>query len=372
VKYKFFNRGKTKFPEGFAARLRQELKKMEELQLTPEMAVFLSLMCGEFLTPTYIDFLKSYRFDSSEVGVVQNDGDLDIEIEGYWYRTVLWEVPLMALISELYFEMTGQEIDPRDVREKNNLAKAEQFYVNNMKVADFGTRRRHSFDNQMEVVKDLKSFFVNGNPFLVGTSNVHIAMKLGIKPIGTHAHEWFMFHAVEYGYTKANERGLDNWSYVYQGDLGIALTDTFTTDVFFRDFNKKFAKLFDGVRHDSGDPFKFADKAHAHYKSLGIDPTTKTIVFSDSLDTELAVKLHKYCKEIGIRCSFGIGTHLTNDVGVKALNMVIKLTEVKIGDLWIDTVKLSDDEGKHTGAEQEIKLCKDTLRIRAIKKLEHA
>jgi len=369
VKYNFINRGKTKFPDGFDVRLRQELKKMENLYLKPDEALFLNLRCGSFLKPTYIDFLRSYRYDSSEIGITQEGGELTINITGYWYRTILWEVPLMALISELYFQMTGEKIHSEPERRKNNTEKGKLFFTNGMKVADFGTRRRYSYDNQLEVVKDMLSCFDNGNPFLVGTSNVHIAMKCNIKPIGTHAHEWFMFHAVHYGYTMANYRGLENWVSVYEGDLGIALPDTFTVDVFFRTFDKKFAKLFDGVRHDSGDPFEFADKVVAHYKKLGIDPTSKTIVFSDGLNAELAVKLHKYCKEIGIMCSFGIGTNFTNDVGVKALNMVIKIVQVKVGDIWVDTVKLSDNPVKHTGTEAEIKLCKDTLRIKEVKKL---
>jgi len=363
VRYSFINRGKTEFPDGFALKLRQELKRMEQLKLNQKQADFLTTKCGKFLKPTYIDFLKSYQFDSSEIGITQDGGELTVTIEGYWYRTILWEVPLMALISELYFKMTGESIMSRDERRENNLEKGQKFYTNGMKVADFGTRRRYSYENQLELVKDLQSCFNNGNPFLVGTSNVHIAMELDLQPIGTHAHEWFMFHAVHYGYTMANPRGVENWVKVYKGDLGIALPDTFTVDVFFRTFDTKEAKLYDGLRHDSGDPFKFADKVVAHYEKLGIDPASKTIVFSDGLNTDLAVELHNYCKKIGIMCSFGIGTHFTNDVGVKALNMVIKIVQVKVGNLWIDTVKLSDNPGKHTGTEEEIKLCKGVLRI---------
>lgn len=295
--------------------------------------------------------------------MVQNGDELIIDISGYWYKTILWEVPLMALISELYFKMTGQEIESREARKSNNIRKGNLFCLNDVKVADFGTRRRYSYENQVEVVKDLLSCFNNGNPFLAGTSNVRIAMDNNIKPIGTHAHEWFMFHAVEYGYTRANFRALENWVQVYQGDLGIALSDTFTTDVFFEIFDKKFAKLFDGVRHDSGYPFKFADKVVEHYKKLGINPMFKTIVFSDGLNPELSVELKKYCKKIGILCSFGIGTNFTNDVGVKPLNIVIKMVSVKVNDKWVDTVKLSDNVGKNTGDPNEIRLCKEVLRI---------
>jgi nicotinate phosphoribosyltransferase len=373
VRYLFINRGKTQFPIGFDSRLRQELKKMEELSLTEKEESFLYKL--PFFKRAFVEFLRGYKFDSSEVGVTQNGGELTVTIQGYWYRTVLWEVPLMALISELYFEMTGQEIEQRNVRENKNIEKGKLFYQNSLKVADFGTRRRYSFDNQLEVVTDLKSCF-GSDKFLVGTSNVFIAMELGLTPIGTHAHEWFMFHAVEYGYTRANFRALENWVQVYEGDLGIALSDTFTTEDFFRVFDKKFAKLFDGVRHDSGDPFEFADKVVAHYKKLGIDPSTKTIVFSDGLNPELAVEIYKYCNKLGInfadskiRTSFGIGTNLTNDVGVKPLNIVIKITQVLIGDVWVDTVKLSDNPGKHTGTPDEIDLCKRTLRLQNSEKL---
>lgn len=355
VKYKFINRGNTKFPDGFDVLLRQELKKMEHLSLLQNEALFLTLNC-EFLTPTYIDFLRGYRYDSTEVGVTQHDGDLDITISGYWYKTILWEVPLMALISELYFKMTGEDIDDRSIREKNNHNKGKKFYQYSMKVADFGTRRRYSYDNQFEVVKDLQSVFDNGNPFLIGTSNIHIAMKLGLKPIGTHAHEWVSAIAALMGYNYANKNMMDAWISVYQGDLGIALTDTFGLKSFLNDFDKKFAKLFDGVRHDSGDPFDFSNKIVAHYKSLGIDPMSKTIVFSDGLDVEKSIELHNYCKN-KIKTSFGIGTNLTNSIGVKPINMVIKIVSIN----GKDAIKLSDIKDKHTGNKETIDIVKKMI-----------
>ena len=156
---------------------------------------------------------------------------------------------------------------------------------------------------------------------------------------------------------------MEAWVNVFRGDLGIALSDTFTTDVFLRQFEKKFSKLFDGVRHDSGDPIAFTDKIIAHYKSQGIDPKTKTIIFSDSLNPEVALKIKDYCRG-NIRCSFGIGTNFTNDVGVKPLNMVVKMTSAKpFNDEWMPTIKLSDSPGKHTGDEKEIEICKHILRI---------
>ncbi len=359
VRYQFINRGKTPFPEGFAEQLRKEIAKMSELVLTNNEKDFLKKNCA-YLDPTYIDFLAGYRYDPSELGVIQQGGDLQISIEGYWYRTILWEVPLMALISELFFKMTGQEIydDAQiiDIARK----KATGFNLLGISVADFGTRRRYSFENHDRIVKALKNY---GKPSFIGTSNVYFAMKHNLIAVGTHAHEWFMFHAAKYGYKMANKLALENWVRVYRGDLGIALSDTFTSDVFFHAFDTKFAKLFDGVRQDSGDPIEFADKAVAHYKALKIDPMSKTIIFSDGLNPETVEKITKHCRG-KIKISFGIGTNFTNDVGVKPLNIVIKITEAKPeGQDWIHTVKLSDTKGKYTGDEQSIKLCKEVLDI---------
>jgi nicotinate phosphoribosyltransferase len=209
------------------------------------------------------------------------------------------------------------------------------------------------------VVETLKKY---GKTF-VGSSNVHLAMLNGIKPIGTHAHEWFMFHAAKYGFKMANTVALEHWIDVYRGDLGIALSDTFTTDEFYGVFDKKFAKLFDGVRHDSGDPLEFADKTIQHYKSKGVDPLSKTIIFSDSLNLEKVKDIAQYCRgKIG--CSFGIGTNFTNDVGLTSMNIVIKMTEaLPEAQPWIHVVKLSDVPGKHSGDKKTIELAKEVLGI---------
>lgn len=363
VEYTFVNRGKTPFPEGFDYELRKEIDAMRGLSLTRDEKDFLQEKCGTYIDRPYLDFLKGYRYDPSEVGVVQKDGELSIKIRGFWYRTVLWEVPLMALISELYFKLTKQEPYVRMEREKINIGKGREFQMNNMILSEFGTRRRFSYANQDEVVGDLKGCF-DSRTFLKGTSNVHLAMKHNLNPHGTHAHEWFMFMSAQYGFKMANYMALKHWSDVFQGNLGIALTDTLTTDIFFKSFDTKFAKLFDGVRHDSSDPFIFADKAVKHYQKLGIDPSSKTIVFSDSLNTNLCIDIHKHCNKLGIKHSFGVGTHLTNDVGVKPLNIVIKLSSANILGEWVPTVKLSDNPGKHTGDPRMITLCKDMLNIK--------
>jgi nicotinate phosphoribosyltransferase len=172
-----------------------------------------------------------------------------------------------------------------------------------------------------------------------------------------------MFHAAKYGFKMANSMGLEHWVQVYRGDLGIALSDTYTTDVFFKQFDKMFAKLFDGVRHDSGDPLQFADKVIQHYQRLGIDPVSKTIIFSDALNYDKVARIAEHCKgRIGI--SFGIGTNLTNDFGPVPMNIVIKMSEaLPQDDEWTEVVKLSDEHGKYTGTEHMINLAKTILHI---------
>jgi len=361
VKYKFTDRNKISFPDGFDKDLINEVKEMEKLQLTNDEKIFLTEKCGDFLPPTFIDLLKGYRFDSNELKISLNDNNqLNIEIEGYWYSTILWEVPLMALISELYFIKTGQKVDLFDNDNVyHDIDKVTSMLSHNAFFADFGTRRRYSYENQDRIVTLFKR---HGGDKFVGTSNVHFAMKYDLKPIGTMAHEWIMVHAAIYGYKMANTLASENWVDVYGGQLGTVLSDTYTTDVFFRTFDMKMSKLYDGVRHDSGDPFVFADKVIVHYKSLGIDPMSKLIVFSDGLNTKLATEIKEYC--VGkIMCSFGIGTHFTNDVGVTPLNMVIKIYQVWVNGEWVNAVKLSDDLGKNTGDPTEVELSKQVLHV---------
>lgn len=352
VRYEMINRGGTKFPIGFGDSLRYTLNMMSAMSLEAEEKKFLLRACP-YLDPFFVDFFSGYRYDPHEVSISQDGGDLKIVIEGPWYRTIYWEVILMATISEQYFRFT-QESAPSDSFILGRvLEKMEIIEDLGVSVADFGTRRRHSLHTHQMVVRELRDV-------LIGTSNLKLAMLYDIKPIGTVAHETVMVMGALYGYRMANIKSMENWIKVFKGDLGIALSDTYTTDVFLKSFDKKFAKLFDGVRQDSGDPIEQAEKIISHYDSLGIDPTTKTIVFSDSLNLDKVAKIHEWCKG-KVRDSYGIGTFLTNDVGVKPLNFVIKLTAIKIDNEWKPTVKLSDSEGKHTGDEKEIILCKSVL-----------
>jgi nicotinate phosphoribosyltransferase len=357
VRYQFFNRGESLFPEGFAEALRKEVNSMSSLYLTRSEKQYITKRCY-FFDPVFIDFLEGYRFDPSEVHIEQNGGELKVYVEGYWYRTVLWEVVLMAIISELYFKMKG--IIPEDIIDRTR-DKAE--FLKNIKAdySDFGTRRRFSFDTQDKVVEILKNY---SGDYFKGTSNVYFAMKHDTLPIGTHPHEWFMYHGAKYGYRMANAKALDAWVDVYQGSLGLALTDTYTTESFFESFSLKHAKLFDGVRWDSGDPIEFTDMTIEFYKKKRIDPISKTVVYSDSLNVEKVKEIKDYVNG-RIHDTYGIGTFFTNDVGTTPLNIVIKLTKVKAHpeDEYLDAIKLSDVKGKNTGDIKEIEIAKLTLGI---------
>ncbi len=351
AEYELTNRGGTPFPNGFALIVRKKINKMAELSLSPDQKTWLSKTCP-FFTPQYLDYLSSYTFDPAQVILEQEGPRISITVKGSWSETILWEVPLMAIISETYFAVTRPSIPVREALRGKNCAKAEQLAANAISFVDFGTRRRFSAQNHENLIKDILTV---SRHTLAGTSNVHLARKFGIPPVGTLAHEWIMFHAAPCGYRTANAMAMDAWTKVYPEVLGIALTDTYTTDNFLKAFTEERAKLFAGVRQDSGDPIEFTRKLLAHYRGLNIDPAGKTIVFSDGLDVDRAVAIHKFCRG-KIRDAYGIGTSLTNDVGVPPLNIVIKLCRCApgAGQDWQPTVKLSDDPGKHTGEKEEI------------------
>ena len=354
VEYSFINRGDTSFPKEFDKVLNWQIEQMATLKLTDDEANFLNTIPG--IRPTYVEWFKNYRYDPGEVVLQQNEGKLSISIKGSWYRTIFWEIPLMALVSELFFKMTGQtpdiETDSRLTKKTENLSNARCQW------SDFGTRRRFSYDTQDCVVNHMK--FFKG---FIGTSNVHLAMKHEIRPIGTSAHEMVMGLSALDGSKMANKMWMKHWSDHFGGLNGIALTDTFTTEVFLRDWDNYFARLFDGVRQDSGDPFAWGKKMLTHYTKLGIDATSKKFVFSDGLNDEVFIRLTKHfrgwAQVIG-----GIGTFLTNDCGkhITPLNMVIKMTTADFGYGPVDVVKLSDVMNKHTGKLDAIELTKKELK----------
>ncbi|MBF1381700.1 nicotinate phosphoribosyltransferase [Porphyromonas sp.] len=358
--FRFIDRGKTTYPQGFAEELKKEIQEMSKLALTKDEASFLYRELP-YLPPTYIDFVRGFRFDPEEVKVEQDaEGHLSIIAEGLLYRVTLWETPILALVSELYYKMLGAQPDI-EYTERTIISKARKLAEHGITFSMFGMRRRFSAAIEDRVTELLKEHAAG---YLFGTSNVYYAYKHGLRVSGTHPHEWIQFHGAMFGYKMANYMAMEDWINVYDGDLGTVLTDTYTTDVFMRNFSKKHAMLFTSLRHDSGDPLQFTEKVIARYRELRVDPTIKYIIFSDGLDPERAIEIANYCKG-RIGASFGIGTNFSNDVGngVRPMNIVMKLWKCKMTEKerWNPCVKLSDVDGKHTGEPEEIELAQRTL-----------
>lgn len=324
--------------------LRWELERLCELSLADEEAAFLENI--SFMKPDFLRFLGLFRFNLRYVQLGIEHDELYIRLRGPWLHVILFEVPLLAMVSEvrnrsLHPGVTLQKARDQLYRKFDWLvANATVDELAGLQVADFGTRRRFSFGVQDEVVRLLKAEFPAR---FVGTSNVYLARKYDLKPLGTMAHEWVMAHQ-QLGPRLIDSQiaALDCWVREYRGLLGIALTDTITMDAFLRDFDLYFAKLFDGLRHDSGDPLLWAEKAITHYRKLGIDPMTKTLVFSDGLDLPRALNLYRALRG-RINVSFGIGTNLTCDIdGVAPMSMVLKMTSCN----GQPVAKISDEAAK--------------------------
>ncbi|CAI3146365.1 nicotinate phosphoribosyltransferase [Acinetobacter baumannii] len=301
-----------------------------------------------FIKSDFVDYLELFQLKRRFIHAsVDEEGRLDIRIEGPMVQAMMFEIFVLAIVNELYFSrIKTDEVwaeGERRLQAKLELIqqyeKAQQPNDPPFLVSDFGTRRRYSFEWQKHVV----AAFHNTVPNVFrGTSNVLLAKELNITPIGTMAHEFLQaFQALDVRLRDFQKAALETWVQEYRGDLGIALTDVVGMDAFLRDFDLYFAKLFDGLRHDSGDPYEWGDKAYAHYRKLKIDTKTKMLTFSDGLNLPKAWELHQYFKD-RFQVSFGIGTNLTNDMGQTPLNIVLKLVECN----GQSVAKISDSPGK--------------------------
>ncbi len=357
--FAFTDRDETEYSEDFLAELKSAIKSLAEVRLTEEEKDYMYAHC-RFIPLVYWEWLSSFRFEPEKINVYLDDKKhLHMEVTDFLYKVTLYEVPLLAIVSEIKNKYSGYKIDREYVLSRLK-EKVELSNQNKMPFSEFGTRRRFSYEVQELVIDYLKK----NSLYCTGTSNCHLAMKYNMLMMGTHPHEWFMFHGAQFGYKHANYMALENWVNVYDGDLGTALSDTYTSDSFLTNFSRKQAKLFDGVRCDSGDEFEFIDRLIARYQELGIDATTKTIIFSNALDFEKALRIYNYCSG-KIRCAFGIGTNLTNDTGYNPSNIVMKLTQCKMNknQEWRECIKLSDDLGKHLGSGTEVDACLHELRL---------
>ena len=361
VEYQFQNRDKREFPSGFDKELKEEIMELSKLSLTKEEEDYLRNNI-KFLPELFIQWLRGFRYDPSEVSIAQGKGkdNLSVSARGHWFRTIFWETTIMSIISELYFK--NDKVDLQEVKDRAS-EKSQHFYYNNQKVAEMGTRRRFSFEVQDAALSGLLSGLCKKS--IVGTSNVYLAMKHNITPIGTIAHEYVSFHGALVGYRMANKKATESWLSVYNNGLvGTYLPDTYGVDAFLETADFKMMSLFSGLRHDSGDPIEFGNKINKKYSELGIDSKNKTLIFSNGLSNHKMIDdIDNYFNKTN-DVSFGIGTWFTNDIdGVDPLKIVMKMTKVKINDKWIDVIKISDDKGKHSGDKLEVKRAKITLGI---------
>ena len=361
VRYEFINRDPAfTFTEDFLERIQVRIQELKNLRLTEEEYAWLQTL--DILPKTFLDFLKDFRCNPDYIHCeLDKEKQLKLLIEGPWHETILFEVPVLAIISQTYFETIDTNWDhslehyAQRTREKGiALSKAGCVFT------DFGTRRRRSFDLQETVIDAFESLEASDEceSTYRGTSNVHFSRLTGRMPIGTMAHEWIMAHAGMFGIDGANVHSMQAWYDVFKGKIAIGLTDTYTTDLFFKEFSPELAKAYSGVRQDSGDPLEFTDKAVAFYKNLGINPKTKKAVYSDSLDLEKAVKIQKYA-ENKIIPLYGIGTFFTNDFEAgKALNIVIKLFAINNTPVF----KITDHHFKESGDNLAKKTTIDTVK----------
>ncbi len=369
VRYRFVDRNDTVYPAGFGTLVEEQIAYLEDLRFTEEEEQFMRQRC--YYIPTWFyTYLHGFRFKKDWVKVSQDaEGHLHIDIEGYWHDTVLLEVMILSIVSELHHMLTG-ELQKIDLQEYYNLsyAKARRMLSEGLVVSEFGTRRRFSLAVQEQAVrafidadrdlrKELGEDYKGGFP---GTSNVWLAYKYNVVPIGTMAHEFVSAIAGMYGPQEANHIAMDMWQKTFIGSLGIFLYDTYGFDAFSANFSEHFARVFAGLRVDSGDNLEQLEKICSKYRELGLDPSTKQVVFSNALSEQTAIQLHRAVAG-RVHDSYGIGTSIAADGalwGIQPSNIVIKLLGVKMTEkrLWNKTCKMSEDFGKVTGDDDIIRV----------------
>ncbi|MDE6277432.1 MAG: nicotinate phosphoribosyltransferase [Muribaculaceae bacterium] len=370
VKYKFIDRASLCYPEGFADELSRQIAHLETLRITDEEIEFMKRRCP-YIPCWFYSFLKGFRYDRRWVRVSQDaQGHLSVEFEGNWSDTILLEVKVLAIISALYYIMTGQsaKIDCTDLYNRS-IEKGRRLLEAGCVFSDMGTRRRASFAAQEAAVRAMKEAaekYPQATGSFVGTSNVWLAMKYDLTPVGTMAHELVCAVGGMYGPQMANYLVMKAWASTYRGALGTFLYDTYGWRIFSLNFSEDYANMFKGLRVDSGDNREQLCLIEEKYRSLNIDPRTKQVIFSNALDTDRAIELQKFAEG---RClpSFGIGTHFTNDFrGIRPMNIVIKLVAAKITESWpffCETCKLSEDHGKYSGSPEVVARFREALHL---------
>jgi len=325
--------------------IREEIRGLCSLQFQDAELAYLKGM--RFIKSDFVDFLGIFRLNQKYVSVkALPSGEIEVLIQGPWLHTILFEIPVLAIINEVYFRNTQKQPDLTQGRKRleTKIGQLQVRSLAELKIADYGTRRRFSKAWHEEVLRSLVTRLGTGaEGQLAGTSNVLFAMKLGLIPLGTMAHEYLQAcQALGPRLRDSQVFGFESWAKEYRGDLGIALSDVYGMSAFLRDFDLYFCKLFDGARHDSGDPFQWGERMIAHYVENRVDPKTKTLIFSDALTIPRTIELYRQFKG---RCqlAFGIGTNLTNDLGYEPLQIVIKMVRCN----GQPVAKLSDTPSKN-------------------------
>ena len=334
------------FTDEMVEEIKEQVQAFCQLRFTEEELEYLDNIT--WIKGTYVDFLRLWQPRYEEFTITTDAPcGLAIDAAGTWLNTSMYEIPVLAIVNEVYFRM-AYDYDvllkqfKRRLDEKVRLLEEDTYRLSDF--SEFGLRRRLSAEAQEMAVKAIAEVELPADSHFIGTSNVYLAKKFNLKPVGTMAHEWIMCTGQgnhKHNPAYSNWYALDAWVKEYGILNGIALTDTITTDCFLRDFQLTYATLFSGVRHDSGDPYEWGDKMIAHYNSLGINPRTKTLLFSDSLDFERATALYDYFKDKA-KVAFGIGTFISNDTDEEALNIVMKTTKCN----GMVVAKISDVAGK--------------------------
>ena len=349
VEYRFKCRNKANLAP-FVSEIREEIRGLCSLQFQDAELAYLKAM--RFIKSDFIDFLGLFRLNEKYVTVsALPTGELEVSIKGPWLHTILFEIPVLSIINEVYFRNTQKPPDYQQGRARltTKIALLQADGLQALKIADYGTRRRFGKVWHEEVLRTLSTQLGAGAAGqFAGTSNVLFAMKLGLVPLGTMAHEYLQAcQALGPRLRDSQVFGFESWAKEYRGDLGIALSDVYGMSAFLRDFDMFFCKLFDGARHDSGDPFQWGERMIAHYLKNRVDPKTKTLIFSDGLTVPRTIELYQQFQG---RCqlAFGIGTNLTNDLGYEPLQIVIKMIRcngqpvAKLSDT--PTKNMCDDE----------------------------
>jgi len=356
--FEYVDRNNTVYDESFLTYLQSQIDKLDEVKLTEQE--FIQILSNKwlmrFIPFIYWEWLKGFTFKPLKINIwLDTEGHLHIRVTDYLYKVTLYEVPILYTVSECYYKFFNINANI-NLMYKNLKEKIDYANENNLIFSEFGTRRRYSSNIHELVIQYIKEY----SKTCVGTSNVYFALKYNMMPCGTFPHEWVMFHGAIWGYQQANELAMRDWVRCYDGDLGTVLVDTYTTKFFINQFSRKYSKLFDGPRLDSGDERELGDLFIEHYKSMNINPMTKTLVMSNALDFPKFKTIRDYF--LGrINVVAGIGTNLTNDCGVTPLNEVMKLIEVQqhSNAPKLACIKRSDDVGKRLGdpVQQQILDC---------------